>query len=105
MKYLTCLLLMFALSAQVRARSEDRKLVMGSVYRVVKDLIEVQQEGSGIAVIKVDAATTYVNSSTKKPAKLRDIAVGDQIVITVVVKNGIDTAEDVKFVPALGSKN
>ena len=76
---------------------------MGTVYRVVRNLIEVQEEGS-TAVIRVDASTTYINSSTEKPAKLKDLAVGDHIVIKVVVKDGIDTAEQVKFVPAAGNR-
>ena len=84
---------------------EDRKLVMGSVYRVVRNLIEVKEEGSDISVIKIDAATKYINSSTQAPAKLKDIGPGDQVVVKVVVKNGVDTAEQVKFIPALGAKN
>jgi hypothetical protein len=83
---------------------DSTRLVMGSVYRVVKNLIEVQEEGSGIAVIKVDAATTYLNSSTEKPAKLKDLAIGDQIVIKLLSKDGVDTAEEVKFVPATGNR-
>jgi hypothetical protein len=35
---------------------------------------------------------------------LKDIAVGDQIVLKVVNKSGVDTAEEVKFVSALGNK-
>jgi hypothetical protein len=103
MKRLTPLLLVLTLVAPAFGRDSTR-LVMGSVYRVVKNLIEVQEEGSGIAVIKVDAATTYLNSSTEKPAKLKDLAIGDQIVIKVVSKDGVDTAEEVKFVPATGNR-
>jgi hypothetical protein len=85
-------------------RKEDRKLVMGSVYRIIRNLIEVKQEGSDLAVIKIDAATTYINStsSTQVPAKLKDVSPGDQVVIKVVVKNGVDTAEQVRFIPAVG---
>jgi hypothetical protein len=101
---LTVLILLLTLSAPALAHADSRRLVIGSVYRVVKNLIEVQEEGSGITVIKVDAATTYINSSTEKPAKLKDLAVGDQIVIKVVLKDGVDTAEEVKFVPATGGR-
>ncbi len=104
MKHLTLLLLMLTLGTPAFARAEGRRLVIGSVYRVIRNLIEVQEESSGLTVIKVDAATTYINSSTEKPAKLKDLAVGDQIVIKVVSKDGVDTAEEVKFVPAIGSK-
>jgi len=104
MKHLIVPLLMLTLSAPSFARTEGRRLVIGSVYRVVRNLVEVQEEGGAITVIKVDAATTYINSSTEKPAKLKDLAVGDQIVIKVVSKDGIDTAEEVKFVPATGNK-
>ena len=103
MKYFTLLALMLALSTPALAHGEGRRLVMGTVYRVVRNLIEVQEEGS-TAVIRVDASTTYINSSTEKPAKLKDLAVGDHIVIKVVVKDGIDTAEQVKFVPAAGNR-
>ena len=103
MKYFTLLALMLALSTPALARGEGRRLVMGTVYRVVRNLIEVQEEGS-TAVIRVDASTTYINSSTEKPANLKDLAVGDHIVIKVVVKDGIDTAEQVKFVPAAGNR-
>jgi hypothetical protein len=105
MKCFTLLLLVLTLSVGAFTHAEGRKLVVGSVYRVVKNLIEVQQDTGGTAVIKADAATTYINSSTGKPAKLKDLAVGDQIVIKVVSKDGVDTAEEVKFVPATGNKN
>jgi hypothetical protein len=104
MKYLILPLLILTLSAPAFAGAQGRRLVIGSVYRVVRNLIEVQQETGGTAVIKADAATTYINSSTGKPAKLKDLAVGDPIVIKVVSKDGIDTAEEVKFVPATGNK-
>jgi hypothetical protein len=104
MKYLTFLLLMLSLSTSVLARAEGRKLVMGTVYRIIRNLIEVQEEGNSTAVIRVDASTSYINSSTGKPAKLKDLAVGDRIVIRVVSKDGIDTAEQVKFVPAAGNR-
>lgn len=105
MKYLISLILILTLSAPAFTRSEGRKLVVGSVYRVVRNLIEVQQDAGGTAVIKAEASTTYINSSTGKPAKLKDLSVGDQIVIKVVSKDGVDTAEEVKFVPATGNKN
>jgi hypothetical protein len=82
--------------------SERRKLVMGSVYRIAKNLIEVKQEEGDIAIVHVTPATTYINSSTQAPAKLKDISTGDQIVIKAVVRNAVDTADQVKFVPALG---
>ena len=105
MKYVTLVLVALSLSMSALARNEGRRLVIGSVYRIVRNLIEVKEEGADITVIRVDSATTYVNSSTEKPAKLKDIAAGDQIVIKVVSKDGVDTAEQVKFVPALGNRN
>lgn len=102
MKRLT-FLLMLLLSTPGLARAGDRKLVIGTVYRVVRNLIEVKEEGSDIAIVRVDASTTYVNSSTETPAKLKDLKVGDQIVIKVVSKDGIDTAQQVRFVPATGA--
>jgi hypothetical protein len=105
MKYVALVLLVLLTGSSVVARSEGRRLVIGSVYRIVRNLIEVKEEGADITVIRVDSATTYVNSSTEKPAKLKDIAAGDQIVIKVVSKDGVDTAEQVKFVPALGNKS
>ena len=104
MKYLTLLLALALLSTAAFARDEGRKLVIGSVYRVVRNLIEVQEDGGGKSVIKVDAATSYTDSSTEKPAKLKDVSVGDQVVVKVVSKDGIDTAEEVKFVPAAPDK-
>jgi hypothetical protein len=100
----TALLTLCAVGIAI-GQAETRKLVMGSVFRIVKNLIEVKQEEGDIAVIQVIVATTYINSSTQTPAKLKDISVGDQIVIKVITKNGVDTADQVKFVPALGSKN
>lgn len=98
------LLLFAATLALGQTEAESRKLVLGSVYRIAKDLIEVKQEEGDIAIVHVTPATTYVNSSTQAPAKLKDISRGDQIVIKVVVKNAIDTADQVKFVPALGTR-
>jgi len=103
-KYIAATLLLLSLSTFAIAQTENRKLVIGSVYRVVRNLLEVKQEAGDLAIIRVDAATKYVDSSTQAPAKLKDIAVGDQIVIKVIVKSGVDTAEEVKFVSALGSK-
>lgn len=103
-KPLFATLLLLGLAIAGIAQTANRKLVIGSVYRIVRNLIEVKQEDSDLAVIHIDAATKYIDSSTQSPAKLKDIAVGDQIVIKVVAKNGVDTAEEVKFVSALGSK-
>jgi hypothetical protein len=96
------LLLFAAAFASGQTEAESHKLVLGSVYRIAKNLIEVKQEEGDIAIVHVTPATTYVNSSTQAPAKLKDISRGDQIVIKIVVKNAVDTADQVKFVPALG---
>jgi hypothetical protein len=101
---LAALVVLLSLALLASGQTEDRRLVIGSVYRIVRNLVEVKEDGGDIAVIKVDAATTYFNSSTQAPAKLKDIAAGDQIVVRVIVKAGVDTAEQVKFVPALGTK-
>ena len=103
-KYVAVALLLVCLGGLAVAQTPNRKLVMGSVYRVVRNLIEVKQEAGDLAIIKVEATTKYLDSTTQAPAKLKDIAVGDQIVIKVIVKNGVDTAEEVKFVSALGGR-
>ncbi len=103
-KYIAATLLLVCLGTLASAQTSNRKLVMGSVYRIVRSLIEVKEEAGDIVIIKVDGATKYIDSTTQAPAKLKDIAVGDQIVIKVVDKSGVDTAEEVKFVSALGNK-
>jgi hypothetical protein len=103
-KYMAATLLFLLFGGLAIAQTPNRKLVIGSVYRVVRDLLEVKQEAGNLAIIRVDAATKYVDSTTQARAKLKDIAVGDQIVIKVIVKDGVDTAEEVKFVSALGKK-
>jgi hypothetical protein len=103
-KYIAATLLFLLFGGLAIAQTPNRKLVIGSVYRVVRHLLEVKQEAGNLAIIKVDTATKYVDSTTQAPAKLKDIAVGDQIVIKVIVKDGVDTAEEVKFVSALGKK-
>jgi hypothetical protein len=100
----TLVLLGLLLADHGATRAADKKLVMGSVYRIIKNLIEVQEDTGGLAVIAVDSSTTYIDSSTEKPAKLKDLEPGDQIVIKVVSKNGVDTAQQVKFVPAFGTR-
>jgi hypothetical protein len=100
-KRIVATLLLLSFGGLAIAQTPNRKLVIGSVYRVVRNLIEVKQEAGDLAIIKVDAQTKYVDSTTQAPAKLKDIAVGDQIVIKVIFKNGVDTAEEVKFVSAL----
>jgi hypothetical protein len=97
-------LLALLLATNGLAHAAGGKLVMGTVHRIVKNLIEVKEESDQIAVVLVDSSTTYINSSTEKPAKLKDLEAGDQIVIKVVSKDGVDTAEQVKFVPAFGSR-
>jgi hypothetical protein len=103
-KCLAATLLLVCLGGLAVGQTPNRKLVMGSVYRVVRNLIEVKQAVGDLAIVKVDATTKYVDSTTQAPAKLKDIAVGDQIVIKIIVKNGVDTAEEVKFVSALGDR-
>ena len=99
-------LLLLALLATINgvARAAGGKLVMGTVHRIVRNLIEVKEESDEIAVVVVDSSTTYIDSSTEKPAKLKDLEAGDQIVVKVVSKDGVDTAQQVKFVPAFGSR-
>jgi hypothetical protein len=99
-------LLLLALLATINgvARAAGGKLVMGTVHRIVRNLIEVKEESDEIAVVVVDSSTTYIDSSTEKPAKLKDLEAGDQIVVKVVSKDGEDTAQQVKFVPAFGSR-
>jgi hypothetical protein len=63
----------------VGGQAENRKLVMGSVYRMVNNLIEVKEQEENVAIIHVDAATSFVNRSTQAPAKFKDISVGDQV--------------------------
>lgn len=104
MKYVTLFALVLSLSVPALARAEGRRLVMGTLYRVVRNLIEVKEDGASLTVVKVDAGTKYINSSTEKPAKLKDLTVGDQVVVKVVTKDGVDTAEEVKFVPASGGR-
>ena len=101
MKWLTALLLTISLSMPALIRAGGRKLVMGTFYRTVKNLLEVKDDSGKIVVVRFDASTTCVNSSTEKSAKLKDISAGDQVVIKVISKDGVDTAEQVKFVPAL----
>ena len=103
-KYTAATFLFLLFGGLAIGQTPNRKLVIGSVYRVVRNLLEVKQEGGDLAIIKVDAVTKYVDSTTQAPAKLKDTAVGDQIVIKVITKDGVDTAEEVKFVSALGKK-
>jgi hypothetical protein len=98
------LLLFLMLTANGLSQASGAKLVMGTVHRIVKNLIEVEEDSNELAVIVVDSSTTYINSSIEKPAKLKDLEVGDQVAIKVVVKDGVDTAQQVKFVPAFGTR-
>lgn len=84
---------------------ENRKLVIGSAFRVVRNLIEVKREDGDFAVILVTPATAYTNSSTQARGKLKGISVGDQIVVKVITKDGVETADQVKFVPTLGARS
>lgn len=104
MKRAALLVLALSLATNSLAHPAGGKLVMGTVHRIVKNLIEVKEESDEIAVVVVDSSTTYIDSSTEKPAKLKDLQAGDQIVIKVVSKDGVDTAQQVKFVPAFGSR-
>jgi hypothetical protein len=98
------LLLSLLLAANGLTQATGAKLVMGTVHRIVKNLIEVEEESNEIAVTVVNSSTTYINSSIEKPARLKDLEVGDQVVVKVVVKDGVDTAQQVKFVPAFGTR-
>jgi hypothetical protein len=100
--YLTCVFLVVA-SGVVRAEG-GRKLVLGSVYRIEKNYVEVQVQAKEFVAVRTDASTTYFDSSVNKPAKPQDLGVGDQVAIRVVIKNGESVAEEIKFVPHNGAR-
>ena len=54
-KFAAAALLVLCVAGFAVGQGENRKLVMGSVFRIVKNLIEVKQEEGDIAVIHVDA--------------------------------------------------
>src|SRR5713101_5522647 len=100
--YFTC---MFLLVVPRIARADSGKsLVLGSVYRIGKNYIEVAAQAKEIIAVKIDSSTTYFDSSVNKPARPQDLSVGDQVAIRVVSKNGESVAEQIKFVPSNGAR-
>lgn len=82
----------------------SKSLVLGSVYRIEKSYIEVQVQAKEIVAVKLDASTTYFDSSVNKPAKPQDLGVGDEVAIRVVTKSSESVAELIKFVPHHGAR-
>ena len=99
--YLACVLLL--LGSGIARADGGKSLIVGSVYRMGKNYIEVEVHAKEIVAVKTDASSTYFDSSVNKPARSEDLAVGDQVAITVVAKNGENVAEQVKFVPSQGA--
>ncbi len=95
--YLTCMFLL--VGPGIMRPDGGKSLVLGSVYRIGKNYIEVEVQAKEIVVVKLDASTTYFDSSVNKPARPQDLGVGDQVAIRVVLKNGKSVAEQIKFVP------
>jgi hypothetical protein len=79
----------------IGGQAENRKRVMGSVYRMVNNLIEVKEEERKVAVVHLDAATSFVTSSTQAREIQRHFR-GPSSCHKVVVKNGVDTASEVR---------
>jgi hypothetical protein len=100
MTYVACVLLLVC-SGIARA---GKSLIVGSVYRMGKNYIEVEVHTKEIVAVKTDASTTYFDSSANKSARSQDLAVGDQVAITVVARNGENVAEQIKFVPGNGAR-
>ena len=100
--YLACMFLLVGLDI---ARADGGKsLVLGRVHRIGRNYIEVEVQAKEIVAVKIDASTTYFDSSVNKPARPQDLEVGDQVAIRVVSKNGDSVAEQVKFVPSNGAR-
>lgn len=86
------------------ARADTGKgLVLGTVYRIRRNYIEVDVQAKEIVAVKVHASSTYFDSSVNKPARPEDLGVGDQVAIHVVSKNGESVAKQIKFVPSNGA--
>ncbi len=86
------------------ARADSGKgLVLGTVYRIGRNYIEVEVQAKEIVAVKIDASTTYFDSSVNKPARPQDLGMGDQVAIRVVSKNDESVAEQIKFVPSNGA--
>jgi hypothetical protein len=77
-----------------------RRLVIGRISHIGKGYVEVETEAKKYTIAKINAATRYTDSSTEKPAKLQDLVVGDQTVITVLTTSEGSVAQQVDFVPA-----
>jgi hypothetical protein len=102
MRYVACVLLL--VGSGIARADGGKSLVVGSVYRMGKNYIEVEVHAKEIVAVKTDASTTYFDSGVNKPARSQDLAVGDQVAITVVAKNGVNVAEQIKFVPSQGAR-
>lgn len=77
----------------------DKKHVNGTITKVSSDSIVVKTKDSGDVVVKLVPATVYIfhNSSTDKPAKFADLAVGDLVAIHATPKESGLEADEVKF--------
>ena len=105
LKRMGCLTCMLLLIGPGIARADSGKgLVLGRVHRIGKSYVEVEVQAKEIVAVKIEAATTYFDSSVNKPARLQDLDVGDQVAIRVVTKNGERVAEQIKFVPSNGTR-
>jgi hypothetical protein len=75
------------------------KMITGIVYRIHPGFLEVQNDPKNIAVVKVNAATIYWNGKTDKKASAKDLAAGQEVVIEATEKDGLATAQKVRFLP------
>ena len=98
----TCMLLLVV--PGLAGANGGKRLVLGSVHRIGKNYVEVEVQAKEIVAVKIDASTTYFDSSVNRPARPQDLGVGDQVAIRVVSKNGESVAEQIKFVPSNGAR-
>lgn len=85
----------------VRKVSADTKskMISGVLYRIHPGFLEVQSGTRDVSAVRVNAATIYWNGKTDKKASAKELAAGQEVVIEATEKDGLATAQKVRFLP------
>ena len=82
---------------------EGKKHFMGTVTRIDPNLLTIEAKDAKTVEVVLTAATVYVKD--KKPAKFKDLALGDRVVVHATPKGAGFQAEEVEIAPPQKTKS
>ena len=76
--------------------------ILGTVTKVTKDAVTVEQRNKSVVTVAVPAGATFTRNDAA--AKFADVKIGDRIAISATEANGKLIAETVRFISTPSAK-